>query len=82
MIKKTRKKIRDLGFDPYDQFDDLFDEDFDAKDLSRDIYSTDWGDYDSSERVSARRRIERRNDMRNLSSELDEWEEYADRTDW
>ncbi len=83
MGKKSRKHHRDLNWIPFDGFDDIYDEDMDIKDLSRDIYSTDWGGY--SERVdrsSTRRKIERRSDMKKLYSELNDWEEFGSRESW
>ena len=82
MAKKARKKFKELDFDPYDDFDE-FDDELDVKELSKDINSSDWGDYyETEERFSARRKIERRNDMKKLYSQLDEWEQYGDRVDW
>lgn len=83
MAKKARKKFKELDFDPYDDFDDFEDEELDVKELSRDSHNKDWGDYyDTEERFSARRKIERRNDIRKLYSQLDEWEQYGERVDW
>lgn len=83
MAKKARKKFKELDFDPYDEFDDAFDEELDVKELSRDTPNGGWDDnYDTEERFSARRRIERRNDMKKLYSQLDEWEQFGDRADW
>ena len=83
MTKKARKKYKELDFDPFDEFDDLFSDDLDGKELSKDIQSAGWDDYlETEERFSARRKIERRNDMRKLYSQLDEWEQYGDRVDW
>jgi len=78
MGKKARKNYRNLGIQEDDDFDDLFDDDFDANDLSRDIYSTEWGEEnETDDRISTRRKIERRNDMKKLYSQLDEWEEFG-----
>jgi hypothetical protein len=83
MTKKARKKYKELDFDPFDEFDDLYDDDLDVKELSREVRNAGWGDYfESEERFSARRKIERRNDMRKLYSQLDEWEQFGDRADW
>jgi hypothetical protein len=83
MAKRARKKFKEADFDPYDEFDDVFDEDFDVKELSREIPAGGWDDYfDTEERFSARRRIERRNDIKKLYSQLDEWEQFGDRADW
>jgi len=83
MAKKARKKYKELDFDPFDEFDDAFDGELDVKELSRDIQNSQWGDYyDTEERFSARRKIERRNDMKKLYSQLDDWEQFGDRVDW
>ena len=83
MAKKARKKYKELDFDPLDEFDDLYGDDLDVKELSRDIQHGGWDDYlDPEERFSARRKIERRNDMKKLYSQLDEWEQFGDRVDW
>jgi hypothetical protein len=83
MAKKARKKFKELYFDPYYAFDDAFDEEFDVKEVSKDSPNGGWDAYyDTEERVSARRKIERRNDMKKLYSQLDEWEQFGDRADW
>jgi hypothetical protein len=83
MAKKARKKYKELDFDPLDEFDDLYDGDFDASEISRESHSTGWDDYfETEERFSARRKIERRNDMKKLYSQLDEWEQFGDRAEW
>jgi hypothetical protein len=64
-----------------DDFDDLFDDDFDANELSKDISSTEWGDDDLDSSVNARRKIERRKDIKKLYSQLDEWEEFGKNPD-
>lgn len=81
MAKKARKKYKELDFDPFDEFEESFDEDMDVKELAQ---SGDWDDYyeEKEERFSARRKIERRNDMKKLYSQLDEWEQFGDRVDW
>jgi hypothetical protein len=83
MAKKARKKYKELDFDPLDEFDDLYSDDLDVKELSREIQQGGWDDYpETEERFSARRKIERRNDMKKLYSQLDEWEQFGDRVDW
>jgi len=82
MSKKARKKYREMDFDPLDELDDLYD-DFDVNEVSREIHNTGWDDdFETEERFSARRKIERRNDMKKLYSQLDEWEQFGDRADW
>jgi hypothetical protein len=83
MAKKARKKYKELDFDPFDEFDDLYDDEFEPKELSRDVRHAARGDdFEKEERFSARRKIERRNDMRKLYSQLDEWEQFGKRGDW
>lgn len=81
MARKARKLTREFKFDPYDDFDDIYDDDFDAKVLTRDSHSTEWSKDDHSDwngHGSARRKIERRNEMKKLYSELNDWEEYGE----
>jgi hypothetical protein len=83
MAKKSRKDTREIEFDPYDDFDDVYDDDIDLKSLSRDFFSTEWNE--PSQRTShgsARRKIERRNEMRKLYSELNDWEEFGQNENW
>ena len=83
MGKKSRDTIRRMEVESFDGHDDDFDGEFDLDELSRDIYSTDWGgEYETEERFSVRRKIERRADMKKLYSELDEWEEFGRINDW
>jgi hypothetical protein len=83
MSKKARKKHRELDFDPLDEFDDLYGDDFEVNELSREIQNGGWDDYfETEERFSARRKIERRNDIKKLYSQLDEWEQFGDRAEW
>ena len=82
MAKKARKKYRELEFEPMDEFEDLYDNELDVSELAGSADS-EWGEYhDSDASFSARRRIERRNDMKKLYSQLDEWEQFGDRADW
>jgi hypothetical protein len=77
MGKRARKNYRNVSIENEDDFDDLFDDDFDANEISKDIYSTEWGDDDGDSSVNARRKIERRKDIKKLYSQLDEWEEFG-----
>jgi len=83
MGKKSAKSGREMDFDPLDDFDDAYDDEIDIRELSRDFYSTDRDDqqYDDK-RFTARRKIERRRDMKKLYSQLDEWEEFGESSDW
>lgn len=83
-MAKSKRKRRDISdFDSVDDFGHLDGEEFDLEELSRDIYSTEWSDDVSlsGDRLTARRRIERRREMHKLYSELDEWDSFGDRPD-
>ncbi len=83
MSKKSRQQKQKLRVVDIDEFDEEFDEEFDLDDLSRDIYSTEWGDdVDSDQSFSARRKIERRKERQKLYSELNDWEEFGERDNW
>ena len=81
MGKRARKNYRNVSIENEDDFDDLFNDDFDANELSKAIYSTEWGDDDQDSSVNARRKIERRKDIKKLYSQLDEWEEFGKNPD-
>jgi hypothetical protein len=82
MGKKSGKNPREFELDEIDDFDDL--DDLDVKGLSRDIYSAEWDDEyeEKQDRADARRKIERRRDMKRLYSELNDWEEFGLNEDW
>ena len=83
MASKKRRFRETMDFEPYDDDDFMDDDDMDIKDIARDFYSAD-RDYDLEEesRITARRQIERRRDMKKLYSELDEWEDFGNYDDW
>lgn len=83
MAKKARKQNREFEFEPFDDLDDMYDDDFDLKELSKDFFSTEWNEPSQrSSHGTARRKIERRNEMRKLYSELNDWEEFGQTDDW
>ena len=83
MAKKARKKYKELDFEPFEEFEDAYGDELDLKELSGGMHGADWDDsFETEERFSARRKIERRNDMKKLYSQLDEWEQFGDRVDW
>jgi hypothetical protein len=83
MGRKAGKTRQRLDFDPYDDFNDGYDDEIDIRGLSKDFFSTERDDYyGTDESFSARRKIERRGDMKKLYSQLDEWEEFGEQTDW
>jgi len=58
---------------------DVFDDDIDLSELSDDpVGSSDKVDPSIQARVNARHEIERRNELKALRSELDEWDELLD----
>ena len=82
MAKKAHRQNREFKFDPYDDFDDI-DDDFDAKILKADFDDSDWEDASEwNYHGSARRKIERRNEMKKLYSELNDWEEFGESESW
>jgi hypothetical protein len=84
MAKKSGKHHREFEFDDLDEFDD-FDEELDLNDASRGFQGSDWEDDDGDDkrgRGSARRKIERRREMKKLYSELNDWEEFGLSDDW
>jgi|GEM_PF-1602012 len=87
MASKSRK-TREFKEDPYDDYDEELDEEFDEefddiKRISKDFYSADWEDpSDNDKRLSTRRKIERRNDLKNLVSQFDDWDEIDISNDW
>jgi hypothetical protein len=63
-----------MEFDAFEDFDDGYDDDFDLRQLSNDYHGDDeWGA--DEDKFTARRKIERRRDLKKLYSQLDEWEE-------
>lgn len=87
MASKSRK-TREFNTDPYDDYDEELDEGFDEefddiKHISKDFYSTDWDDPSGSDkRFSTRRKIERRNDLKSLFSQFDDWDDIDIGNDW
>ena len=58
---------------------DVFDDDIDLSELSDDpVGSSDKVDPSIQARVNARHEIERRNELKALRSELDEWDDLLD----
>lgn len=84
MASKKRPKVRKFESDPYDEYDEGFDDDMDdIGNLSKDFYSADWEDPSGSDsRFSTRRKIERRNDLKALYSQFDEWDDIDLGNEW
>lgn len=84
MGSKTRVNIGQSYSDPSDDYDDEFDDDLDSE---LDEFDGETKDYYVAEpkkrgRLSTRREIERRNELRELYAQFDEWEEIELDTDW
>ena len=79
MGSKYKPKAWEDEQDPYDGYDvddDMFDDLGNIKELSKSFYSDEWEDPSGSERrFSARRKIERRNDLKKLFSEFVDWDD-------
>ena len=83
MSKKGREKFRVYEIDPFSDDDDLDTDDFDYEALTRDVHSVERDEiFEKEERFSTRRKIERRNDMKELYSQFDEWDEADSRHHW
>ena len=80
MGTKHRPGRSDFELDLIDGYDNYAEEDYgdDAMDISslpKDFYSTDCeGPAGTGHRISARRKIERRNELNELCSKIDDWE--------
>ena len=79
MATKKHLKKREFEKDTYSDYDydcdyDLDDDFGDIGELAKDFHSTDWEDpYSTNREISARRKIERRNDFKTLYSQFDDW---------
>lgn len=75
MSKKGREKFRIYEMDSFSDDDTDYD-DFDQEALSRDIHSIERDEiFEKEERFSTRRKIERRNDMKQLHAQFDDWDD-------
>ena len=83
MGKKVRKHKREMEFDPYEDFDDAYDGNIGMGDLSSEFLNTNRDDYSARERdYSERRKMGRRRNAKRRYSELDDWEEFGELSDW
>ena len=84
MGRKRRSDLQEFDSDPYDEHEDELDDDLDnLGNLSKDFYSTEWEDPSGSEhRFSTRRKIERRNDLKELYSQFDDWDGFDLNKEW
>ena len=84
MRRKRRSDLQEFDADPYGGYEDELDDDLDnLGNLSKDFYSTDWEDPSGPEsRFSTRRKIERRNDLKELYSQFDDWDDLDLSSEW
>lgn len=90
MGTKRKPKTNDFESESFDDFDfyDDFNDDFDMssgdmRKLSKNFYRTDWEDPSGNDRkFSTRRKIERRNDLKNLFSQFDDYDDIDMGSDW
>jgi hypothetical protein len=83
MGKKSGKLRRDFELDALEDFDD-FDDELDLTTGTRGFDDSEWDDDPGEKRGrgTARRKIERRREMKRLYSELNDWEEFGLSEDW
>ena len=84
MGKRSKWDFEEYDLDPYDNYDSESDSDLDdISELARDFYSSEWEDpVGSNHRISARRKIERRNELRNLHAQFDDWDDPELENEW
>jgi len=89
MGAKIRGKFGQSYSDPYEDYEDELSDDMDDdldddfNDLSKDFFSTEWENPSGSgKKLSSRRIIERRNELKELFSQFDDWEEIELGNDW
>lgn len=83
MASKNRKFREKPDYDPYDDYNEDFEDDMDIEDIARDFYSTDWeGAFKTDRRMNARRKIEQRREMKRLYSQLDDFAEFGEHANW
>lgn len=81
---KSKRDLFEFESDLYDDNNDDLDDGFDSlSDLAEDFYSTEWNDPSRPERkISAKRQIERRNELKDLVSEFDGWDDIDRNDGW
>ena len=88
MGSKNQTNISEYYTDPnadYDeeQDDNLDDDTDDIKGLSKDFYSTVWEEPSASgKKLNTRRKIERRNELKELYSQFEDWDDLELGNDW
>ena len=87
MASKYKPKTRDFELDPYEEYEeyeDYLDDNIgNLKEISKDFYSADWDDPSGNiRRISPRRKIERRQELKNLYSQLDESDDFEMDYEW
>jgi hypothetical protein len=86
---KKRSNSFTYDDDVFDDFDDFDDYDFEDVEIdgmkkhAKGFYSSEWDDLSGpSGKFSSRRKIERRNDLKKLYSEFDDYDELDLGNDW
>lgn len=81
---KRKQDLCEFESDLYDDYNDELDDGFKSmSDLASDFYSTDWEDPSEPEgHISARREIERRNDLKDLITEFGGWSDFDRNDEW
>ena len=84
MGSEDRSKIQNFESNPYDDIGDKLDDDPGGfSDIPKETFSADWEDPASSDgRFSARRQIERRNDLKELYAQFDDGDEIDFGYEW
>ena len=80
-----QSQFEDEELDTLEEFDD-FDDDVDSEEIKEDPVAVAKklaakNQADEEKRIKARREIERRNELKALRSELDEWDDLLDEDD-
>ena len=81
MGTKERPKAREINSNPYEDFDNDLDDGLDGDlddldNLASDVFDMGWeGPSGADNRISTRRKIERRNELKELYSQFDDWDE-------
>jgi len=80
-----QSQFEDEELDTLEEFDD-FDDDVDSEEIEEDPVAVAKklaakNQADEEKRIKARREIERRNELKALRSELDEWDDLLDEDD-
>ena len=81
MGKSAKHRGKQKHYDSFDDYED-FDYDFDLDEWAEDAPTPERRRFDDNDSFTARRKIERRRDMKRLYSQLDEWEDFGSQHAW